>query len=122
MRNVFQLFSNVKTEFTALEKTLLGDIAMDFRDKGVRARFCLMPTSQIALAKFIDFETSHQYIHISKHREQGVIEYQVSHSMKPAETYLNFQDALIDCRNYIASRNSLRDEASIINLMAYRRA
>ncbi len=121
MRNVFQLASNFKTEFTAQEKTLLGDIAMDFRDKGIHARFCLFPQSQTALTKFIDFETGEQYIHISKHRQQGIVEYKVSHSSKPPETYLNFKDVLIDCKNYIAAKNAVPIETAIISLQSYRK-
>lgn len=121
MRNVFQLFSNIKSQFTAQEKTLLGDIAMDFRSRDIHAKLCLYPQSQTALAKFIDVQTGEQYIHITKHSEGGIIKYEVMPIKEASQTHINFKDALIACKNYIQTRNAIPEAAIVFNFQIYRR-
>lgn len=121
MRNVFQISAardSRSNAFTGAEKTQLGDIAMEFRDEGIPARLFINPNSITPLARFINAKTGEHYLYISRHRDNGVIEYKISPRSHEGLNTLNFSKALIFCRNYLEALNAA--SAAAWNMQEYR--
>ena len=104
--NVFNIFARQRPEFTDLEKTRLGDVAMDFRDKGIQAALYLNPSSLTPLAKFIDKNTGELYLYVSRHHDEGAIRYRISPKGQNGFDTILFDDVLIACRQHIKKLTS----------------
>ena len=104
MRNVFE-FAAKSNEFTPREKTLLGDIAMDFRDMGIHTRLELSRCSKSGLAQFFDSDTNRVHIYVTRHRDSGdgVVRYRVSPTNASGFDSINFPDVLKACRTHLES-------------------
>jgi len=104
MRNVFELAVR-SNEFLPREKTLLGDIAMDFRDMGVPIRLQLNECSKISgMAHFLDTGIGRNVLYVTRHRDNGdgVVRYRITPLGKPGIDTINFDDVLISYRDYFA--------------------
>ena len=92
--------------FTANEKTLLGDIAMDFRDIGINTRLQVTNSVNIPAIKFYSLDDKNSlYLFVTRHSDGGVVSYQISPRQNYSETYINFADVLVSCRNHIEAFN-----------------
>ncbi|PZP57419.1 MAG: hypothetical protein DI586_00575 [Micavibrio aeruginosavorus] len=102
-----------KNDFTAHEKTILGDIAVEYRDQGLKVRLFLTGCPRYPVARFVDIVSQKEYMLITKHRtERGYFEYGVTPIGTRYKTILNFPEVVSLCREHILDRATQPDMPS----------
>lgn len=117
MSNVIEFNRNAlyaKNDFTPHEKTLLGDIAMDYRTQGLNIRLFENGCPRCPVARFVDVSNNKQYMIITKCRtEAGHFEYRISPIGRQPEVRLNFPDVVSLCNNHILDMATNPDVSSV---------
>lgn len=115
----FNFQSRKKLEFTAQEKTELGDIAMGYREQGLPVRLYLMKNSNTPVAKLFNSVTGEEYIFITKHRDSAEFSYKFTTS-KTCGEFVNFSDVLQTSRQYIENLHGQKINNNVFLMQNFR--